>query len=316
MGQIHVRSSQVVDVLTDLLERSRARGAAFSRSTVHGDWGLRFGSVPGFVVHVILDGEIHLWLDDPDGSRRLHAGDIVLVRGELTHHLAHRPGARCVRIEEQVESRRVRFGDPDDGPAADFFCGAYMFEGDLCDGLLDALPDTVHLRPCPGSALRATMDLLAREILRDEPGQQTLLDRLLDVALVQVIREHFAAGEKNAPAWFRAEADPQIGPALRALHADPARAWTVAELAAEAHLSRATFARRFSALLGAAPLAYLTDWRMALACERLRDTEDGLAAVAAAVGYASEFAFAAAFKRRYGIAPGRWRTRARLRVAA
>jgi AraC-like DNA-binding protein len=300
-----------MDVLTDLLERSRARGAAFSRSTVYGNWGLRFGPVPGFVVHVILDGEPRLWVDDPEGSLRLHAGDIVLVRGVLTHHLAHRPGARCVPIEEQVESRRVSFGDPDDGPAADFFCGAYMFEGDLCDGLLEALPDTVHLRPCPGSALRATMDLLAREMLRDEPGQQTLLDRLLDVALVQVIREHFADGGTNAPAWFHAQSDPQIGPALRALHADPTRAWTVADLAAEAHLSRATFARRFGALLGATPLAYLTDWRMALARERLRDTDDRLAAVARSLGYRSEFAFAAAFKRHHGAAPGRWRAATR-----
>jgi AraC-like DNA-binding protein len=192
-----------------------------------------------------------------------------------------------------------------------FFCGAYLFDGDLCGGLLDALPDTVPLRPAIGSALRATTDLLAREVLSEGPGQQALLDRLLDVALVQVLREHFGAAGTAAPPWFRASADPGVGAALRALHADPAAPWTVAGLAAEASLSRGAFARRFRHLLGVAPLAYLTGWRMALARERLRDGDDGLAAVAAAVGYRSEFAFAAAFKRHHGTSPGRWRLAAR-----
>ena len=98
---------------------------------------------------------------------------------------------------------------------------------------------------------------------------------------------------------------------MRALHADPSRRWTVEDLAAEATLSRAAFARRFTALLGVAPLAYLTGWRMALARERLRDTDERLAAVAQSLGYASEFAFAAAFKRHHGAAPGRWRASAR-----
>ena len=134
---------------------------------------------------------------------------------------------------------------------------------------------------------------------------------MLDVALVQVLREQFASDVGAAPAWFRAMDDPAVGAALRALHSDPQRPWTVAELAAEASLSRATFARRFGELLGMAPLAYLTDWRMALAREQLRDGDAGLAAIARSLGYASEFSFAAAFKRHAGIAPGRWRAAAR-----
>jgi len=113
-----------------------------------------------------------------------------------------------------------------------------------------------------------------------------------------------------APRWFRAMDDPAVGAALRAVHAEPARAWTVADLAAEAASSRATFARRFTALLGVAPLTYVTDWRMALAREQLRDGDAGLAAVARSLGYASEFSFAAAFKRHHGMPPGRWRTAA------
>jgi AraC-like DNA-binding protein len=307
-------SSRTVDVLTDMLERSRARGAAFSHSTLHGRWGLAFDGVPGLAVHAIVEGEINLLAGGE--TLRLLPGDIVLVRGGLDHRLASSPEAHCLPLaqfleEAQVQGSPRRFFSGDTGDPAVFFCGAYLFEGDICDRLLRLLPDTVRLRPAAGSALRTTMDLLAREMLRDDPGQQTLLDRLLDVALVQVLREHFAAQGEHAPAWFRASGDPRIGPVLRAVHADPGRRWTVEELAAEATLSRAAFARRFTAQLGIAPLTYLTGWRMALACERLRDSDDSIAAVAETLGYASEFSFAAAFKRHHGVAPGRWRLTAR-----
>jgi AraC-like DNA-binding protein len=158
------------------------------------------------------------------------------------------------------------------------------------------------------------VDLLAHEMLCDEPGQQALLDRLLDVALVQLLREHFNSHETQAPGWFRASSDPRIAATLQALHSEPARQWTVAGLAAEAALSRSAFARRFAEQLGVAPLEYLSDWRMALARERLRDTDDGLAVIAQSLGYASEFSFAAAFKRHTGMAPGRWRRDARAAV--
>jgi AraC-like DNA-binding protein len=255
-------------------------------------------------VHAIVAGDAHLWSADPGAAVRLTAGDAVLVRESTRHHMAHAPGAACIPFH--AVPRTAPGGD-----ATVFFCGAYDFEGDLIQPLLDALPTVLRLRPAPGSALAATLDLLGREMLRDEPGQQALLDRLLDVALIQLLREHLTAAGPDAPRWFRALACPHVGPALRALHADPARGWTVAELAAEAHLSRATFARRFAALLGVGPLTYLAGWRMALARERLRDSDDRLAAVAHSLGYGSEFAFAAAFKRHHGTAPGRWRAAAR-----
>jgi AraC-like DNA-binding protein len=304
-----MRSSQIVDVLTYLLQRSRARGAAFAHTTVHGDWGVRFPAGPRISVHAVVAGEAHRWADAPDRSLRLVPGDIVLVRESTPHQMASAPGARCIPFADlpldPTGRRRVAAGD---GPSTVFFCGAYDFEGDLCRSTLEALPATFRLRPEPGSTLRATMDLLGREMLRDEPGQQALLDRLLDVALVQVLREHFTARDAHAPAWFRASSDPHVGAALRALHADPARQWTVADLAAAAALSRSAFARRFTELLGEAPLTYLTQWRMALARERLRDSDQRLAAIAQSLGYGSEFAFAAAFKRHHGAAPGRWRT--------
>lgn len=131
------------------------------------------------------------------------------------------------------------------------------------------------------------------------------------MVLVHVLREQFVRAGDSAPSWFRALDDPEIGRALGLLHADPALAWSVAHLAAEVGLSRAAFARRFAALVGTPPLQYLTDWRMGLAREELRDGSAPLAAVAEKVGYTSQFAFAAAFKRAHGEPPGRWRANAR-----
>ena len=311
-----------MDVLTDLLERSRARGAAFSHTTARGEWGVCFPAATGLAVHALVAGEAHLWTGGDDAgdqhALRLLPGDLVLVRGELEHRLARAPGAACVPLAELIaagpvagSSRHLSAGSPDRPRAAVFFCGAYLFDGDLCDGLLRALPDVLPLRPAAGSPLRAVAELLAAELTREDPGGQVVLDRLLDVALVHALRDHFATAGEAAPPWFAAAEDPCVGPALRALHAAPARRWTVAALAAEANLSRAAFSRRFTELLGSAPLAYLTEWRMALARERLRDGDARLAALADDLGYASEFSFAAAFKRRHGVAPGRWRVQAR-----
>jgi AraC-like DNA-binding protein len=306
-----------VDVLTDLLQRSRAHGAAFCRTTAYGEWGLLFPGRAVLSVHAILEGEAHLWADDPETAVRLSPGDVMLVREDTAHQLAHTSGAPTEPLESVIAagpgvSRQVTVGHPHGGDGgAVFFCGAYLFEGDLARSLLDALPRALRLTPPAGSPLRATMDLLANEMLRDEPGQQTLLDRLLDVALVQILREHFRHRTDAAPGWFRASADPRIGPALRAMHENPAHPWTVAELAEQALLSRSAFARQFSDVVGMSPLAYLNDWRMALARERLRDTDARLAAIGASLGYASEFSFAAAFKRHHGVAPGRWRAEVR-----
>ena len=306
-----------MDVLTDLLRRSRARGATFSHSTARGEWGVRFPPATQLAIHGILGGEAFAWTDDPGGARRVLSGDVVLIRGPSPHQMGHVPAADTVSFACHSASAppsggalRMAFGSGDGDPTT-FFCGAYRFEGDLCAGLLAGLPALTVVRSRAGSSLRATLDVFGGEVLREGPGQQALLDSLLDVILVQALREQLAADLDAAPAWFRAMADPAIGAALRAMHAEPQREWTVAGLAAEASLSRATFARRFTRMLGLAPLAYVTDWRMALAREQLRGGDAGLAAIARSLGYASEFSFAAAFKRHHGVAPGRWRVGAR-----
>jgi AraC-like DNA-binding protein len=302
---------RLMDVLADLLARARARGALFARTELRGDWGLAFSDGTPLAFHTVLGGEAWLRRDDARDWLRVGAGDVVLVRAPAAHRVAHAPDAPTVALEDVRDRWRVgerRFRSP--GGAEDptvLLCGAYGFDGSLCDSLLAALPPVVHLER-PGGALGAALALMAAELDDPAPGAQTVLDRLLDTVLVFALRAHFAEhGGDRLPPWWRALADPEVGRALGRLHAEPARAWTIAALAAEVGLSRAALARRFTALVGRPPLQYLTDLRIRLAEERLRDPRVKLATVAAEVGYGSEFAFSAAFKRHRGLAPSAWR---------
>uniref|UniRef100_UPI0035E42C02 cupin domain-containing protein n=1 Tax=Kitasatospora kifunensis TaxID=58351 RepID=UPI0035E42C02 len=140
-------------------------------------------------------------------------------------------------------------GGPLDGPT--LFSGSYPVAGDVGDRLLCALPPVLHL-PAADSP-RPVLDLVAEEITIDQPGQQVVLDRLLDLLLVRTLRAWFTRQGTESPAWYRTLGKPVAGAALRALHHEPARPWTVADLAATTGISRAALARRFTSLVGEPP---------------------------------------------------------------
>jgi AraC-like DNA-binding protein len=129
---------------------------------------------------------------------------------------------------------------------------------------------------------------------------------------VRILHAWLTAHDQPGPSWLGALRDDQIGTALARLHAHPGRPWTTEAIAAEAAMSRAAFARRFTGLVGEAPLAYLTRWRLNLAARRLRDTDEPIAAVAGQVGYGSEYSFSRAFTRFHGQPPGRYRRQSRI----
>jgi transcriptional regulator GlxA family with amidase domain len=189
-----------------------------------------------------------------------------------------------------------------------FLCGAYRFAGDIGRGLVEALPPVLSLRASVDDPIHAVVTLLSREMSHVEPGQQTVLDRLLDVLVVLGLRAGLTRSA-TAPAWFRAAADPRLSPALHAMHANAGQPWTVDELAKLANMSRATFARVFQQALGQTPMRYLSDWRMTLARDLLLVQDTTLAEIAGRVGYSSVYAFATAFHRHHGEPPGRWRQR-------
>jgi AraC-like DNA-binding protein len=302
---IFARYAHLVDVLQEHLTRARASGGVFARSVARPPWGLCLPGTIQLAVHAVVTGRAWLWLDDPRAALELVPGDVALVRGGPDHRVAHRPDAICLS-PEHFRTRHVGEEQSGDPEATVFLCGAYRFSGDVGRGLLDALPPMLRLPPGDDDALHDVIGLLSRELATPEPGQQTVLDRLLDVVLVHAIRTAFRQSP-DAPRWYRASADPRLGVALRAMHTDAGHRWTVPELAKLSGLSRAAFARAFQHALGQAPMQYLAEWRMTLARDHLRSGELTLGQIADRTGYTSAYAFAAAFRRHHGQPPGRWR---------
>ncbi|MET1074495.1 MAG: AraC family transcriptional regulator [Umezawaea sp.] len=296
-----------MDVLSDAvlaMRTGRPHSARVRRST---PFGRQLPPVAGAGFHVVLQGRC--WLLPPGGDPiPVAPGEVVLLPRGSGHGLADTPSTPLAR--ETAPPAEVR---PDDGEAPTdtiMLCGAYLLDQARPHPLFTELPDVIHLSARAGRhpALRATLDLLDLELDRARPGSGAMLPALLDVLLLHVLRAWLdeRAGE-NAAGWAAALHDTAVAAALGAIHDEPGRQWTVAELGARAGLSRAAFARRFSTLVGQPPLTYLTWWRLTLAARLLRDSDTPLAVVARKVGYTSEFAFAHAFKRHHGQPPGRFR---------
>ena len=167
--------------------------------------------------------------------------------------------------------------------------------------LLQALPTMVHLKSDMWD--HPLLGILEDELVKDEPGQEVILDRLLDLLLLTALKEWFALPDANPPGWYAAQSDPGVGAALRIIHNNPAHPWTVAELAAEVGMSRAGLSRRFTELVGEPPMAFLTSWRLTLAADLLCEPGTTIGAVANQVGYGSPYALSAAFKRVRGVSP-------------
>lgn len=293
-----------MDALADLLGRTAAHGSLFAHTRLHGDWGVR--SPPGgrLSVHAVLSGDA--WCRRT-GQEPVHVpdGHVLLLRGSEPVELLSGLHVPVVPLEQMLAGEGPDATVPHgEGPGTELICGEYTFRGTLCTELLDALPDSAVVSAADPT-VAATLALVSAELGAERAGGRTVLDRLLDVLLVALLRVIWA-DQLHPPVWAGVPQDPDVAAALRALHAEPARRWTVDALAREARLSRATLARRFAAQVGRPPLAYLTQWRMQLARDALAQG-DTLAQVARQVGYSSEFAFAAAFTREVGTAPGRWR---------
>jgi AraC-like DNA-binding protein len=184
--------------------------------------------------------------------------------------------------------------------------------GEVSQRLLAALPPLLVL---PDESWNwPLMTVLSDEIAKDQPGQEVVLDRLLDLLLIAVLRAWFSRAEANVPGWYRAQSDSVVGRALRMLHEHPEHPWTVGTLAHATGVSRAALARRFTELVGEPPMTYLTSWRLALAADLLRNSDTTIDAIARQVGYGSSFALSTAFKRVCGISPQQHRKPSRDKV--
>jgi AraC-like DNA-binding protein len=304
----------LVDVFGGLLDGPRARGAFALRVIMDPPWSVRIEDQAPLSLVSVIKGRA--WVTpDNDAPVRLDPGSVAIMRGPEPYSFADdpatpaqvviHPGQHCTgpggEDLAQALDLGVRSWGNNPAGSTSMLIGTYERNTEIGRQLLSVLPRLVvmpaHTWDSP------LLSMLGDEIVKDEPGQEAVLDRLLDLLVVAVLRAWFALHHSEAPGWYRAQRDPVVGRALRMLQNNPEQPWTVATLAADIGVSRAALARRFADVVGEPPMTFLTAWRLALAADLLREPDSTIAAVAQQVGYSSPFALTAAFKRVRGVTP-------------
>ncbi|MBB6367406.1 AraC-like DNA-binding protein [Xanthomonas sacchari] len=274
--------------------------ARFSKQVVGaGAWRIRRSDAGQPFYCAVLEGGCHMALDG-GAPILLQAGDFVLVPA------AYRITMSSLAHADVAETMPTALGNGvfrigmQEGPAdLRILVGHCSFGSPDAVLLVSLLPQMVYVH---GEHRLATLVHLVSEESREaRPAREVVLSRLLEVLLIEALRS--AAGTAASPGLARGLADARLAAAIRAMHAQPARAWTVAALAKEAALSRSAFFERFGRTVGMAPMEYLLAWRMALAKDLLRRNEFGIAAIAERVGYSSASTFSVAFARHVGQPP-------------
>jgi AraC-like DNA-binding protein len=291
-----------VDVISEVIGTIHAGRPSASRIRQSGAWGMRLPGIEGMGFHVVLSGSG--WLITAAGQPvPLHEGDVVLVPHGVPHGLSH---TRAGTID-QLPTVEIPSTRPITEPASfDVILGCYRLERGRIHRFLRELPPVITMSPDYDRhpEMRALMEMLVTDVSEDLPGTAATRPALIDLTLVHALRharEHTRAGE-----WPEVT-DPGIAAALNQMHTNPQRPWTLQQLGVIAGMSRTVFKRHFASLVGTPPMTYLTGWRLTIGAQVLRETKAPLAAIARQVGYSSEYAFSSAFRRKFGIAPGRYR---------
>ena len=316
-----------MDALSDLLRVVRFSGGVFLEAKFRGPWCVRSQIAPAHcglgvksgdalvAFHYVLEGRLKLRVGK-ERSRTARPGEIIvmahndplLMGSDVT--LSPIEAAPLVRKAGEHELAHIDYGTGRQ-VKHHFVCG-FLATTAREHPLLAALPPmlvaNVRGRPCAEWA-ESSFRYAAREHAARRPGSQDILARLSELLFVEAVRGHIESLPVNATGWLAALRDPSLARALSALHARPAHPWNAEELANEAFLSRSAFAERFTSTVGLPPMSYLTQWRMLLAGQRLRESSETIAQIAATVGYESESTFSRAFTREMGVAPGFWRSR-------
>jgi len=276
--------------------------AQFSKAVVGaGPWHIRRSDAGHPFYCVVLEGGCRLAIDGHDAIT-LWSGDFILVPAAYdvaVSSLSPLPEQAPETLPVALASGEFRIGDQDGPIDLRMLVGHCSFGSPDAGLLVSLLPKLVHVR---GEPRLATLVQFVRDEFRERrPAREVVLARLIEVLLIEALRS--AAGTDASPGLARALADERLAVAIRCMHETPTRAWTVAQLAKEAALSRSAFFDRFRRAVGVAPMEYLLAWRMALAKNLLRRSEAGVAEIAERVGYGSASTFSVAFTRHVGRPP-------------
>ena len=269
-----------------------------------GRWGVRYTDFgqPSFCT--VIEGRCRLAVDGQNAIT-LEAGDFVLLPATPGFTMSGFEPVTPQRIDPKrlpAPAGDVRHGRRGGRPDVRLLGGYFVFESPDAGLLVSLLPALVHVRGV--ERLSMLVRFVGEEASERRSGRDLILSRLVEVLLIEALRS--TQGEEAPPGLLRGLSDARLAAAIRQMHANPARSWTVAQLAKEAALSRSAFFDRFTRAVGLPPMEYLLAWRMAVAKDLLRREELGLAAVAERVGYSSASTFSTAFSRYVGQPPGRY----------
>jgi AraC-like DNA-binding protein len=321
------------DTLSDVLEVVRLTGALFFLVEARTPWVAEAPAAP-HLVPVILPGAQHVvsyhvvsegacWCESPgQPPLRLEKGDVLVV----PHGHAYQLGSACGLATgwtlhdaldwfRRMADGRLPFVVTEGGNGPDrlrLVCGFLGCDALPFNPVLSTLPSLLRVRldADSGPRLKGLLEFAAAESARARPGGRSVLLRIAELVFVEVLRSYLTTAAQDGASWLSGLRDPLVGRTLARLHAEPARAWSLPELAREVGASRSVLAGRFTSFVGQPPMVYLTRWRMQIAATRLAAGAAPVSAVARDVGYESDGAFCRAFKKVTGVTPGSWRGRA------
>ncbi len=297
-----------MDPLSDVLSLLKPRNTVVGGFDAGAPWSIRFGPHAGIKCYAVASGECWLSMDGVPDPVRLQSGDCFLL-----------PRGRPFRLASDLSVPPVEAGTIfpvrsaggiavfNGGGTFSAIGGHFALDGDHADLLLRMLPPVVHIRTeADRAAMRWSLERMKQELRDPQPGGVLVAQHLAILMLVQALRLHLAE-QRDGVGWLFALGDKRMRAAIAAIHDEPGRRWTLAELAGRAGMSRSSFALRFRQTVGDTPMDYLTRWRMRLAGDRLANTDDPVSVIAVSLGYESESAFSTTFKRVMNRPPRQWR---------
>jgi AraC-like DNA-binding protein len=294
-----------VDPLSEMLSLLRVRSSMCGGFDAGGDWSLQFAQQEDVKFYAVVSGECWLSVAGVTEPVCVRSGDCFLLpRGRafrMASDISLTP-LDAATFTATAQSGRVNLYNG----GGEFFsiCGHFAFAGDHANVLLGVLPPIVHLyKDSDKASLRWCVDQIMHELREPRPGNSLVLEHLAHMILIQALRLHITSGPKGGAGFLFALADKEVSLAIKRMHEDPARRWTLRSLAESAAMSRTAFSVKFKKVVGTTPMEYLTQWRMLLAMDKLSEARNSVSVISASLGYESESAFSTAFKRVIGFSP-------------